>query len=88
MNQITTREVTTKKDFRKFLRFPYKLFEDDSMWVPSLIMDEKTTFNPKKNPALDYCDCKIFLAYRAMLPLSEPPAVRETELRFTISIRL
>lgn len=64
MNQITTREVTTKKDFRKFLRFPYKLFEDDSMWVPSLIMDEKTTFNPKKNPALDYCDCKIFLAYR------------------------
>lgn len=63
MNQITTREVTTKKDFRKFLRFPYKLFEDDSMWVPSLIMDEKTTFNPKKNPALDYCDCKIFLAY-------------------------
>lgn len=64
MNELTIREVKTKKDFNRFLQFPYDLFKDDKMWVPPLIMDEKTTFNKKKNPALDFCEYKIFMAYR------------------------
>lgn len=64
MNTITVKAVTNKKDFKEFLYFPYKLFKDDKKWVPSLIMDEKTTFNKKKNPALEFCDFKIFLAYK------------------------
>lgn len=63
-NLIRIEEVKDKKGFNQFLKFPYKLFKDDKMWVPSLIMDEKTTFNKKKNPALEFCDHKIFLAYR------------------------
>lgn len=61
---IRIEEVQDKKGFNQFLKFPYKLFKNDKMWVPSLIMDEKTTFNKKKNPALEFCDHKIFLAYR------------------------
>ncbi len=64
MNELTVKEATTRGDFKKFLRFPYDLFKNDKMWVPSLIGDEKTTFNKKKNPALEFCDYKIFLAYR------------------------
>ena len=64
MSDITIKEVSAKKDFREFLRFPYSLFKDDKMWVPPLIADEKTTFNKKKNPALEFCDYKIFMAYR------------------------
>lgn len=64
MNELTIREVKTKKDFNRFLQFPYDLFKDDKMWVPPLIMDEKTTFNKKKNPALEFCEYKIFMAYR------------------------
>lgn len=48
MSDITIKEVSAKKDFREFLRFPYSLFKDDKMWVPPLIADEKTTFNKKK----------------------------------------
>ena len=61
---IRIEEVQDKKGFNQFLKFPYKLFKNDKMWVPSLIMDEKTTFKKKKNPALEFCDHKIFLAYR------------------------
>ena len=64
MSDITIKEVSAKKDFREFLRFPYSLFKDDKMWVPPLIADEKTTFNKKKNPALEFCDYKIFMAVR------------------------
>lgn len=64
MSDITIKEVLTKGDFNKFLKFPYKLFENDKMWVPSLVLDERTTFNEKKNPAFEFCEKKIFLAYR------------------------
>ncbi|MDD4529166.1 MAG: N-acetyltransferase [Bacteroidales bacterium] len=64
-NLIRIIEVKDKRGFNEFLKFPYKLFRDDKMWVPALIMDEKTTFNKKKNPALEFCEYKIFLAYRA-----------------------
>lgn len=64
MNELTIREVSTKKDFHRFLQFPYDLFKDDKMWVPPLILDEKTTFDKRKNPALEFCEYKIFMAYR------------------------
>lgn len=64
MNELTIREVSTKKDFHRFLQFPYVLFKDDKMWVPPLILDEKTTFDKRKNPALEFCEYKIFMAYR------------------------
>ncbi len=64
MNELRVKEATTRGDFKKFLHFPYDLFKNDKMWVPSLISDEKITFNKKKNPALEFCDYKIFLAYR------------------------
>lgn len=63
-NKIRIEEVKDKKGFNKFLKFPYKLFKDDKMWVPSLLMDEKVTFNKKKNPAFEFCESKIFLAYK------------------------
>lgn len=64
MNELTIREISTKKDFHRFLQFPYDLFKDDKMWVPPLILDEKTTFDKRKNPALEFCEYKIFMAYR------------------------
>ena len=64
MNELTIKEVSTKKDFHRFLQFPYDLFKDDKMWVPPLILDEKTTFDKRKNPALEFCEYKIFMAYR------------------------
>ena len=72
MSNITIREVyldnitgkfNDKKLFKQFLDFPYKLLKDDKMFVPPLYLDEKKTFISKKNPALEWCDFRIFLAF-------------------------
>ena len=72
MSNITIREVyfdnitgkfNDKKLFKQFLDFPYKLLKDDKMFVPPLYLDEKNTFISKKNPALEWCDFRIFLAF-------------------------
>lgn len=55
---------SSSKLFNDFLDFPSKLFKSDKMFVPCLYMDERHTFNKAINPALAWCDYKIFLAYK------------------------
>ena len=55
---------TSSKLFNAFLDFPYKLFKHDKMFVPPLLMDERRTFNKRINPALEWCEYKIFVAYK------------------------
>lgn len=60
---IIIKEVLSKKEFNNFFKFPYTLFKNDEKWVPSLLIDERTTLNKNKNPAFEHCESKIFLAY-------------------------
>lgn len=61
---VTIKRVQSKKDLRKFINFPVKLYKTMPAFVPSLFMDEMDTLNPKSNPAYEFCDVAIFLAYK------------------------
>ena len=61
---IIIKEVTTKKDLRKFIKFPNQLYKDCPYFSPCLYMDEINCLTPKKNPASKYCDFKLLLAYK------------------------
>lgn len=58
------KEVKTKKEMKQFIMFPFELYKNDKNWVPPLIFDEKNTFNPKKNPSLEFCEVAYFIAYQ------------------------
>jgi GNAT superfamily N-acetyltransferase len=58
---IELREVETRGDFKEFLSFPYRLYRNHPYWVPPLYIDEKTTLSPKKNPAFDFCEARMWL---------------------------
>ena len=59
---IQIKEVGNKKDLKKFVLFPYKLYEKNQYWIPPLIKGEFDTLSPEKNPAFDYCEAKYWLA--------------------------
>ncbi|MGM0432045.1 MAG: N-acetyltransferase [Spirochaetota bacterium] len=59
---ITVESVKTKGDYRKFFTFPIQLYKDQPYYIPSLLYDEKWNFNPKKNPAYEFCETICFLA--------------------------
>jgi ribosomal protein S18 acetylase RimI-like enzyme len=61
---IIIKEVTSKYDLKKFVKFPLKLYKDCSQWVPPLIYDEIQTLSSEKNPAYEYCECRQWLAYK------------------------
>ena len=61
---VTISRVQNRRAFREFLHFPLKLYKDMPAFVPPLIMDDADTLDPKKNPAYEFCDAAMYLAYK------------------------
>ncbi|MBP1616223.1 MAG: hypothetical protein H6Q14_50 [Bacteroidetes bacterium] len=58
-------KVTTKGQLRKFVTFPIdKLYKNNPYYVPSLVLDEMGTIDTAKNPAFDFCERELLLAYK------------------------
>ncbi len=61
---VIVREVTSKKELKKWIKFPNTLYRGNEYYVPFLANDEAETFSPDKNPAYAFCETRLFLAYR------------------------
>ncbi len=61
---VIIREVTSKRDLKRWVEFPNSLYRDNEFFVPFLALDETETFTPDKNPAYAFCETKMFLAYK------------------------
>jgi len=64
MENILIKKVASKKDLKKFILFPWKVYKDDQNWVPPLVMDFKEKLDKKKNPFFKHADMELFLAYK------------------------
>lgn len=61
---VIIREVTTKKELKKFIWFGINLYKDCEFAAPPLMMDDLLNLTKGSNPALDFCETAYFLAYR------------------------
>ena len=61
---VEIREVRTRSELKKFVNYPNVLYRDVPQFIPAMIGDDLDDWNPKKNPAFEYCDAKCWLAWR------------------------
>lgn len=61
---VVIKEVTSKKELKKFVKFNIELYKDNPYQIPGLIEEEMVTLDKKKNPAFEVCDAIYFLAYK------------------------
>ena len=61
---VIVKEILTKKDLKKWVEFPNKLYKKVPAYVPFLTVDEIATFTKKENPAYEFCETRLFLAYK------------------------
>lgn len=66
---VEIREVQTRCQLREFIEFANRLYKDCQYYCPPIFFDELNCFNPKKNPALEVCDHKLWMAYRDGKPV-------------------
>ncbi len=75
-SNIEIKELSlTKKDITKFVKFGIDLYKGNDCYVPPLIFDEVATFSPDKNPAFDFCEAALFMAYRDGKPVGRVAAM-------------
>lgn len=61
---IEIKEVTTRSELNKFIKFPDTLYKGNPYRATPLHQFEKNILSKKKNPAFDYCEACYWLAYR------------------------
>ena len=60
---ISIKEVDSKSDLIKFIKFPFKLYKNSKFWVPPIIDQEIENFDKVKNPNIKQSKTNLFLAY-------------------------
>ena len=61
---ITISEITTKKQWKLFAKFPIELYKNCPNYVPAFLSDDYNMANPEKNPAAANATVKGWLAYK------------------------
>ena len=61
---VEIREVLSRSDLKKFVTLPNKMYRDVPQFMPPFVSDDMDDWNPKKNPAYEYCEARCWLAYR------------------------
>jgi len=64
LKDIRVEKVKRKSELKKFIHFPWIIYNEDPNWVPPLVMDLKEKLNRKKNPFFEHADMELFLAYK------------------------
>ena len=66
---VEIKQITSKRGLFHFVKFGNDFYKDCKNFCPALILDELSTFNPKKNPAFEVCENVLFMAYRDGKPV-------------------
>ena len=61
---VSVREVSSRRDLKRFVRFPLALHAHDPCWIPPLLSDDLHNLRRDRNPAFAFCDAAYFLAHR------------------------
>jgi GNAT superfamily N-acetyltransferase len=64
MTKIRIKQVQSGSELSRFIRFPWRVYQNDPLWVPPLIADVKEKLNKNKNPFFEHAEMDLFLAYR------------------------
>lgn len=61
---ITIKEITSKKELKQFVKFPFELYQNNAYWVPPIISDELENFDSNINPVFKHAIAHYFLAFK------------------------
>ncbi|MFQ6615625.1 MAG: N-acetyltransferase [Fidelibacterota bacterium] len=73
---IEIHPVRTRRELKRFVTFPWKIYQGDPNWVPPLVMDRLSFFNPRKNPFFQHSEADLFMATDNGEPAGRIAAIR------------
>jgi hypothetical protein len=62
MLRVDQIDTSDKASVKRFVRIPFRLYENHPQWVPPILMDAETQLNKKKHPFYEHSDADFFIA--------------------------
>jgi GNAT superfamily N-acetyltransferase len=62
VSEIEVSKVSSRRDRDAFIRFQWRIYANDPVWVPPLIIERKTFLDRKRHPFYKHGDAALFLA--------------------------
>jgi GNAT superfamily N-acetyltransferase len=72
---IKVSPVKTKGELESFLRFPWKIYNDDPCWVPPYLSQLRKRLDVHQNPFFKYADRELFTACKNGSPVGTIAAI-------------
>jgi GNAT superfamily N-acetyltransferase len=63
-DRLRVREARERRDLKRFIDLPYRLYQRDPLWVPPLRRDVEMLLSRTKNPFFEHAEAEYFLAER------------------------
>jgi GNAT superfamily N-acetyltransferase len=58
------RRVRSKRDLRRFIKLPWRLYRNEPLWVPPLVSERRRHLDRRGNPFFQHAEAEYFLALR------------------------
>ena len=84
---IEVREVSGRKDLKRFIFLPEKIHRDHASWIPPIYMDEWSYFDPKKNRSYAMSEAALAIAWRDGKPVGRIMGIIPTRLNESAGTR-
>jgi GNAT superfamily N-acetyltransferase len=62
VSKLEVSEVSSRRERGAFIKFPWRIYANDPVWVPPLIIERKTFLDRKRHPFYQHGDAALFLA--------------------------
>jgi GNAT superfamily N-acetyltransferase len=62
VSQIEINQVVSRAERDAFIKFPWRIYTNDPVWVPPLLLERKEFLNREKHPFYEHGDAALFLA--------------------------
>ena len=64
MSSVEVSRVASRRDRDAFIKFPWRIYQQDPAWVPPLILERREFLDRRKHPFYRHGDAELFLAKR------------------------
>lgn len=61
---VEVRPVATRRDLKAFVKFPWRVYRGDRLWVPPLVSDRLEYLDPARGPFYKQADVALLAAWR------------------------
>ena len=72
---LSIQPVVTRRDLKRFVTFPWRIYRDDPNWVPPLIAGQMDKLTPGRNPFWEHAERALWLATEDGQPVGTIAAI-------------